>query len=307
MTLFRTFSAAVLALYVGHAGLAVAHANAQAATSARAAQPRWRSPFVKAVALPPGPLADVNEAPHVTAAQYNDLRNAAQELLTRFPADKHYFVGLGRDPAPLVAFMQNLGGKQLAVNFPASSNQASDPGAAVLAQYVNKIIPPEVLASGRTIVFLDVTSTGRALDYYVWRLTPHLNGAPVIRAAFTTSDSQLARSPGHNVVIHTTPFPEIAQFTEPTGIYEGYVPEFPRHVPSANGLSVLDSPLAGYQVYRNAVLQRMQADETLHAFLSHRAGPAFVGESAAEKRTQQQAETAAKAATQAKITRRTGR
>ena len=72
------------------------------------------------------PLLTIGNGRFVGARAYRDLSAAARELLRRYPADRHYFIGLGRDPAPIIAFLQNLGGRQLAINFPASSNDRSE-------------------------------------------------------------------------------------------------------------------------------------------------------------------------------------
>ena len=282
MTLLRATSGLVLSLFLAHGGLSVAHADSQHGSAQSFARPQWKSPYLKgAPAIGTGPLLQLGAASHVTAAQYNDLSLAVQTLLTKFPADKHYFVGIGRDPAPIIAFLQNLGGKQLAVNFPASSNSAGSTRVDVLPTYVNKLIPAEALASGRTIVFVDVTSTGRALNHYVPLLTPLLKGAKVKRAAFAAPNwTNILQRPGENHVIDTTPFPDVPNYFG--GIYENVVAEYPRHVPGASPITDLDNPLAGYTNYRNAVLQRMQRDEGLHRFLTTQGGSAFIPESPAE-------------------------
>jgi len=56
---------------------------------------------------------------YVNKREYADLKGGVIELLRRYPRTKYFFVGLGRDPAPVIAFLQNLGEKQLAVNLPA--------------------------------------------------------------------------------------------------------------------------------------------------------------------------------------------
>src|SRR5262245_36971326 len=55
---------------------------------------------------------------YLNELEYKDLKNGVQEVLKRYPPDKHFFVGMGRDPSPVIAFLQNLGEKRLAVNLP---------------------------------------------------------------------------------------------------------------------------------------------------------------------------------------------
>lgn len=276
--------ALLLALLLGTStigGAAHGHGATQAAL-ARAATPRWKTPFKRGLpALPPGALVTLGGRAHVDAAQYRDLSAAAQHLLETYPPDKHYFIGLGRDPAPIIAFLQNLGGKELALNFPASSNESSHATEAVLAAYVKKLVPEEVLTSGRTIVFVDATTSGRALNLYVPRITPSLRGAPVIRAAFGVrhgghANWPIFQSPGENRVIDTTPFPEVNRFfTEP---YEDVVAEYPRHGPGTHTIGAIETPLPQYQQYRDALMQRMQRDEGLHGFLKTHGGAVFHSE-----------------------------
>ena len=241
---------------------------------------RFKSPFRRQLKpLGTGPLVTLENRAHVDARQYKDLSLATQALLKKYPADTHFFIGLGRDPAPIMAFLQNLGGKELAVNFPASSNDSNNATVEVLAKYVEKLIPPEVLASGRTIVFLDATTSGRGLDFYVPKIVPSLGGAKVIKAAYGIQHDgkrekwRIYSNPGDKQVIDTAPFPEVNKFfTEP---YEDVVSEFPRHGPGKDPIAVLDSPLPQYKQYRDALMQRMQRDGELHKFLTSKGGPAF--------------------------------
>src|SRR5689334_23322349 len=87
-----------------------------------------RSPFQRGKVLPVLPdshLVTIANNPHVTKAQYEDLSNGVQALLKRYHPDKHYFIGTGRDPAPIIAALEDLGGRALAMNFPASNIVAS--------------------------------------------------------------------------------------------------------------------------------------------------------------------------------------
>jgi hypothetical protein len=261
--------------------LLLASASAWAAPRSRAgtATLRFKSPFKKGLKpLEEGPIVTIGGQPHVSAQQYNDISAAAMHLLKKYPADRHYFVGLGRDPAPIIAFLQNLGGKRLAVNFPASSNSSGSATKEILARYVARFIPAEVLRSGRTIVFVDATSSGRGLDHYVPLIKPSLRGAKVIKAAFGVRNAGVANTsiytnPGNKRVINTAPFPEVDRFY--VNPYENVVSEYPRHAPGYNKLSELGKPRPEYGQYRKALLRRMQRDRTLDTFLGTKAGAAF--------------------------------
>jgi hypothetical protein len=253
---------------------------ASATAVAQQRPPRFTRPFKPGLPghVGEGPVLNLQGRQHVDHLQYRDLRAATYHLLKEYPADRHYFIGIGRDPAPIIAFLQNLGGRQLAINFPASSNEASQATQEVLATYVAKLVPPEILTGDRTIVFLDATSSGRALDHYVPRIGPSLNGRPFFKLAFGVrsggqKNTTIYTNPGDKRVIDTTPFPEVDRFyTEP---YEDVVSEYPRHGPGTHPISDLDSPRQEYRQYRDALNQRMERDPELDHFLRHEAGPAF--------------------------------
>jgi hypothetical protein len=148
---------------------------------------------------------------YVSQSEYHDLRNGCMELLRRYPPDKYFFVGLGRDPAPVIAFLQNLGEKNLAVNLPGTSNigcigwkGSVNPGDQVVAQHIEAAIPEHILKGERQIVILDVTSTGKTpatfgpyLDTY---LQARGNHKPVIRLAFSWSAQKGQTQYGHLTV-----------------------------------------------------------------------------------------------------------
>jgi hypothetical protein len=234
----------------------------------------WKSPFRRGLArLTRGPLLDLGGKLHVDARQYRDLSAATQHLLSLYPPASHYFVGLGRDPAPIIAFLQNLGGKELAINFPASSCFAWNATAEVLAPYVKRFIPEEVLTSGKTIVFVDVSTSGRGLDHYVPLIEPSLQGRKFIKAVFGARFygnpapwKIYTQDPGDKRVIDTAPFPEVNKFFDDP--YEDVVAEYPRHAPGFDNVKDLDSTRPEYQQYRDALMQRMQRDPKLHRFLT---------------------------------------
>jgi hypothetical protein len=251
----RTLSSLVLAL-----------ALAGAAHAAKSEERSWQAPIKRmyspnAKKYDRGPIVQIDGNDHLDANQYKDIKAATLELLRRYPADKHYFIGLGRDPAPVIAMLQNLGEKQLAVNFPASSNEAGKDTPEVLAQYVRKLIPKRALTSGKTIVFVDATSTGRALDHYVPNLIPHLGNNRVLRAAFANPTWRISSNPRENEVIDTTAFPEVDSFYRLP--YEGVTSEYERHAPGAYPISEIDTPRPQYKQFRNALKRRMRADRDL--------------------------------------------
>ena len=166
--------------------------------------------------------------------------------------------------AQRLSFLQNLGGKDLAVNFPASSNESGQDTPKVMKTYVNRIIPAEVLKGGRTIVVVDATSSGRALDYWVPKLQPHLHGVPAIKVAFSVANS--ISQPGDKHIISTTPFPDVDNYY--TGNYENGIAEFNRHAPGYHAMSELDAPRKEWSEFRQAIAKRQVADKELDRALN---------------------------------------
>jgi hypothetical protein len=273
MRFVRRGSLAILCLLLAGVGAWAAPGGAGATRPVH-----FKSPFKKGLRpLKDGALVTILGQEHVSAGQYRDISAAAMHLLQKYPADRHYFIGLGRDPAPIIAFLQNLGGKRLAINFPASSNGSRNATKEILARYVARFIPAQILRSGRTIVFVDATSSGRGLDHYVPLIKPSLRGIKVIKVAFGVRNSGAATTtiytnPGNKRVINTSPFPEVDQFYGSP--YESVVSEYPRHAPGKDRLSDL-ARRPEYEQYRKALLQRMERDRDLDSFLRTQAGAAF--------------------------------
>jgi hypothetical protein len=224
--------------------------------------------------LTTGPLVRIMHYQHVSQAQYRELRNASIALLRRYDPSTHFFVGTGRDPAPIIAFLQNLGGKDLAINFPAggglpgmrgSGSQATWLGANAeeIARYLNKLIPSHVPQSGRTIVLLDVTNSGKTPRSFAPQVTKWLkkerSRSKVIKLAFTKFNM-----PKGVEKIDTKAFPGVDKYM--WSPYENVVNEYERHQIGRQRMRTL-KPRPQFAKYREAVLQRMERDSKLDAFL----------------------------------------
>lgn len=94
---------------------------------------------------------------------YPALKAAAKKLLTEFPPDRYYFVGVGRTPSALVGFLRTLS-PDVATSVPASGLKQY-PRADHLEAYFehfDHFIPESVLQGDRAIVFLDGSYGGRS-------------------------------------------------------------------------------------------------------------------------------------------------
>jgi hypothetical protein len=267
--------------------LAVAGIAGAAQADGRA---KFRSPFVagqRMKELPDGPLVRILGNDHVDAKQYRDLSRAIQTLLKRYPADRHYFIGTGRDPAPIIAALENIGGRAMAMNFPASNIvQSNNITPELLVKYFQRLIPNEgmrrdILSGRRTLVLLDQSSTGKTPDSlapYFREFFDHIGSkAKMIKLAFA--------QPGDGLIegvrkISTGPMPDVGTYLYAP--YEGIVSEYPRHVLGHDRISQLVQRNA-YVRFKAAVLERMKRDKGLHRFLMQEGGPAFRSESPAER------------------------
>jgi hypothetical protein len=300
----------------GHAGGRTSAGRASAAeggAGARRVARRVVKPQKKAV-LPES--WRIGSFTYVSQDEYRDLRDGTMELLRRYPPDTHFFVGLGRDPAPIIAFLQNLGEKDLAVNLPGTSSTGWDrvvPDADA-ARYIEAAIPPAILTGKRTIVLVDVTSTGKTpaafgpyLDRY---LAARGNPKKSVRLAFSLMDV-MNREHGPDLTdwIDIHPWPDIANYFKPGRKYEGDwsaryggdgIAEHEWHQ-MARDKKPPRARNPNYTTFRKAVLARMQQDSALDAFLASRPAtrPLMLGRPAASpgKARPRQSSTARSGAT----------
>jgi hypothetical protein len=233
---------------------------------------RLRRPFdAKKQPLPNRAVVKINGNAHLNPTQYKDLRAATMDLLKRYPPDKHYFVGVGRDPAPIIAFLKNIGGDELAANITASSNQANQGASSAMGAYVKKLIP-KAAHDGRKVVFVDATRSGRGLAFWVPLLKPHFPKAGGFATVAYAPRGYAQNVKGKSVINHvfdTSAYPEVDKY--PWGSYEADVSEYPRHSPGYHQISQLRRR-AGFDKFRGGLLQHMERDRDLDKFLASLGG-----------------------------------
>ena len=204
--------------------------------------------------------------------EYSELRDVTLELLGRRPLAKNYFIGLGRDPAPIIAFLQNLG-DEIAMTFPASGKgrlyDDTPELRAYFDDYCRRLIPRSVIEGDRDIVLVDQTRAGREREVNgspgtLALVRPIMEGSlrrlgfkgKVIRAAFSSAEQMPEVE--H---IDITSYREVQQFAWE---HEDQVSEYPWHAP---GFESLDAWLASrrpqYDQYKDALRLRMTADPDL--------------------------------------------
>ncbi len=211
-----------------------------------------------------------NPTDHMSKETYEQLRDAMVEAMRMYDPRTHYFVGLGSDPHPIIAFLQNLGGKKLATNFPASGKYQQGLPIQTFDPYARKLIPPEVLNGSKTLVLLDQTNSMMGRDGTLAQIAPLFQqylesiGSPakVVQLAFSPYPH-----PEGTGVIDTNKYPEVGKFLGHP--YEHVVSQYDHHVLGQNTPGQLVE-LPAYGQFKDAMLQRMKRDETLDQFLKEK-------------------------------------
>ncbi len=296
MSLLRTSSAALLALFIGQADASRAHADTVASLSTA----RARGGILKKVYDPKAPpisagaLLHGGGQGHLSQEQYEQLKYVTKEVMKKFPANTSYYFGLGRSPASIISMIQNLAAdpsrpEKLAMNFPASGMH--DGGVHDDASYFrhfDALIPPEVVKGDKTIVLLDRSrpfsgahSGGESLHVFKLILQRYLAAKSSSAKVEAIGFSYGPLNPSFG--LHHIPFDlntqgelEVVSMAH----YEA-VAEFPHHRIAPN----LQPPerRKEYIGYKNAMLERMRRDPELDAFLDKHARAALQEESAQEK------------------------
>jgi hypothetical protein len=233
--------------------------------AAKATQPH-RQP--EGPRLRAGPLIRIDRAGFASKAEYTDLHHAVGALLQRYRPDRHFFIGAGRDPAPIMALLHVLGGDELAMNFPASGSgmwmqENSRPSDAVVEPYFTKLIPRSVIEGKRDIVLVDQTDEGRTLSGFSPVLQRYLDRVGFKGRLRKVAFSRMPQKAGIDV-IDISAFPIVGRFLiDP---YEGALSEFPRH------LIGYDDPKAlvrrrEYRRYQDALRRRLEHDPGAYRIL----------------------------------------
>lgn len=217
-------------------------------------------------ALQAGPIVTIGYDSFASEAEYIDLRNSVMTMLGRYSPDENFFIGLGRDPTPIMAFLHNLGGDEMAMNFPASGSgtwQSRGPSQSEVDVYFDKLLPESLIKGNRDIVLIDQTEAGRTLRGFPPYIQAYLKKkgfkGQVKKVAFS-SESQAAGID----VIDTNDSPIVSQFLwDP---YEGVFSEYERHVIGEDDIDGLRKQ-PEYRKYQKALERRMARDQTLERML----------------------------------------
>jgi hypothetical protein len=232
---------------------------------------RLRTPY-RPGRSPLGPGALMKSPALVSEKNYQDVKAYSKEILTRFPPDRFYYVGVGRTPGPIIAMLKNLG-PDLAMNFPVSAMRVDGAKAfrrfaANYTAHIEILIPEEVRRGDRRLLLIDYTS-GRSLRGLRDALGAYraaggqLPAADLLTVGITPGDTDLSSiSLGHEVEFWTEP-EAVAEF-----LGEGHDKGHIIHTDDGTLDNLSHNPR--YTEHRWALYQRMARDPELDAFLRAR-------------------------------------
>ncbi|ALP53296.1 hypothetical protein Tel_09080 [Candidatus Tenderia electrophaga] len=112
------------------------------------------------------------------AQEYEQIRDFSAQLMKLYPPDRYYYIGLGKSPTPIIAFMQATGvpasnmplskfshrtkgrrdGGQLGLSEPLTGTQLAE-----LERHFDNFIPSKEVLRGRDLLLIDFVQSGRSL------------------------------------------------------------------------------------------------------------------------------------------------
>ena len=108
------------------------------------------------------------EEEHLIENNYEEIRLLAYRLLSEFPPPRHLYVGVGRSPTPLIAFLQAID-RKVAINFPLSAFRYTEEqidmdeeNVRIFYKHFENFFGP-YRGKGKVIVFIDYFLSGATL------------------------------------------------------------------------------------------------------------------------------------------------
>jgi len=173
---------------------------------------------------PPAAAVAAAAAPPQSTEADQDHQTAmlAHHLLSRYPPDTHHYVGLGRSPTPVMAYLQAMAGHNDRItssNLPLSKFSPSEPSlfggrqpnmtdaltdeqTARLHDHFDNFIPGTAALRGKSVVLTDFVTSGRSLRATQNHLQRYLNkrdgglfsGGPTVKAVPLTSHEMMGQT-----------------------------------------------------------------------------------------------------------------
>ena len=188
--------------------------------------------------------------------QYKETRRGVVALLRKHRPGKYRYIGLGRSPTAVVAFLQNLGLE--AINLPGSGLSSTQVSQAAWDQHLAQVLPPSFLASDKKIVIFDRVSSGASLEQAANALSAYLrsqgSSAEVALRAFVSR----SRHPQHaQSNIDLDRYPELDAMN-----HYSHWAEYPNFTIGKDSVQGMGSR-PEYSQFKTVLLERMKRDKAL--------------------------------------------
>lgn len=124
------------------------------------------------------PAVPVVQRDPLTKEEFEQIRELAANIMGTYPPRDYYYVGLGKSPTPLIAFLQ--ASQVPAINLPLSKFSPALPGVTPsrdsgrgpaltgaqqqeLTTHFDRFLPSQATLNGRAILLIDLSLSGRSL------------------------------------------------------------------------------------------------------------------------------------------------
>ncbi len=117
------------------------------------------------------PKISLEKAIFGAQSDYSEVKTITYAIMARYPPAQYLYVGVGRSPTPLIAFMKAVLGEEAAVNVPLTTMRAIRGGPYDLARIERKLdihfdqfLPEASELRGKKVLVIDFALTGRSLE-----------------------------------------------------------------------------------------------------------------------------------------------
>lgn len=106
----------------------------------------------------------------ITELEYRLLESVAEKILKDFPPAKYYYVGVGRSPSALIAYLEAIapgtsGHLPVSKAKWANSIGVTPERVTLIRNHFLRFLPPETQLGGRKILLIDYTESGLGLKW----------------------------------------------------------------------------------------------------------------------------------------------
>ncbi|MHC5738638.1 phosphotransferase [Nostoc sp.] len=122
-------------------------------------------------------VTKLSESVTLDDLEYEELKKLAFDLLAIISDDQSFYLGIGRTPTPLIAFLQCYLGKEVVGQIPLSGFRHNYPGEnysllreplsetqlEILEEHLNKFLPSQLITDDLSLIVIDFVDSGASL------------------------------------------------------------------------------------------------------------------------------------------------